>query len=544
MIQKSIKLSILAVIVLTLGGQTDARAELLQIIHVNDLHARLLGTYERDPELKVRTGGYARVRTMIDQMKEKASEQKIDTLVLDAGDNLDGSQYYFVDRARAVVEMLNHLSFDVSVIGNHDYLMGPVELEMISKEIKREYHFIGANFLVHEGHPELKKSIRPYVVLERAGAKIGIIGLTTDSPLYKWTVEAGGKLEISDPIKAAKAALKEMRPKVDYVIALTHLGVKKDQELIEKTSGIDLVVGGHSHTFLNQPSWAINLDGNRIPIVQAGKHGHVVGDLLVRLDKKRPLQLVRYGLKPVDDQVEANPVVEDKVTQITDKLQVQYAGWVDQPIVRSAIPLRRPVHKPTIWGNLFTESLRQSAGTELALTVTALQGVDQPAGMINGESLMSLYPRVFELDNKMGYTVWKAEIGGGTLLLGLQRALKSGASFTMTGIEFDVEWSGKSPRIKNARIGGNRVLPFKKYSVAVSEGIARGLSAVTSLAWIVLSDRVDTGVPVWRAAADHLSSQMDEVLYRQWTHPGDSGLAGVPTVHFSWVSGVTVFSGE
>ena len=135
---------------------------------------------------------------------------------------------------------------------------------------------------------ELGRYVKPYAVIKRGGLKIGIIGLTTDvRPVVDAKISR--QLKYLDPVEAANryAELLRNEKKCDMVILLTHLGFKgektlMDRELVSKTSGVDLVIGGHSHTFLKEIWWEKDADGVEVPIVQDGRWGLNIGNVKVR----------------------------------------------------------------------------------------------------------------------------------------------------------------------------------------------------------------------------------------------------------------------
>ncbi|MBI3535800.1 MAG: metallophosphatase, partial [Deltaproteobacteria bacterium] len=267
------KLILFTLLCMSLLNTDFAHAKLLQIIHTNDFHSH----FEQADELE--WGGYAEVKYIIDAIKNTAELQGIDTLILDGGDFSEGTPFFMAEEGRLSWKMMDVFGFEAVVIGNHDWLIGFEQMDKILGEIAPKTQFISANLINRKGYvyqteyKNLYKYVQPYAEFKKAGLKVGVLGLSTDEWTYRWRVK---DTVIEPPIEIAKKQIPHLRFYNDFVIALTHLGVDKDISLVKSTEGIDLVVGGHSHTVLNEPLYIKNAVGKKVPIVQAGAHGMYV----------------------------------------------------------------------------------------------------------------------------------------------------------------------------------------------------------------------------------------------------------------------------
>ena len=145
---------------------------------------------------------------MIRRLRIDAKEEGIETIAMDAGDFLEGNIYYLADRGRKAYEIHGMAGFDVSVIGNHDYLMGARDLNVILRDVKTSFQLLGANMIVDKKYKAIHEKMKPYWETEIDGVKIGVLGLTTNDLLYKWRIGDG---DIINEYKTAKRYAKELK---------------------------------------------------------------------------------------------------------------------------------------------------------------------------------------------------------------------------------------------------------------------------------------------------------------------------------------------
>lgn len=261
-----------------------AKGRQLLILHTNDTHSCVLPLNPNlaDTMLAGR-GGFLRRAAMIDQMRK---EDK-DLLLLDSGDFSQGSPYYTMFKGDVETELMNIMGYDAATIGNHEFDFGLENMARIFRKAKfpivcANYDFTGT---VVEG------LVKPYVIIKRKGVRIGIFGL---SPKLDGLVMAStcAGVRYSDPIKTANAVADKLKneEKCDVVICLSHLGWDEaglnDMEMMAKTRNIDLVLGGHSHSYFKTLNHVRNLDGKDVPNDQNGKHGIFVGKIALSLEKR------------------------------------------------------------------------------------------------------------------------------------------------------------------------------------------------------------------------------------------------------------------
>ncbi len=264
-----------------------AQDKQLVILHTNDTHSTVypLNSTLADTLVAGR-GGYLRRLKMIEEERAKAPR----LLLIDSGDFSQGSPYYSIYQGEVEVKLMNMMKYDAATIGNHEFDFGMENMARIFKMadfpiVCSNYDFTGT---VLEG------IVKPYTIIKRDGVKIGLFGLCPPLKGLVFDHNCEG-VKYLDPAVEAQRWTDYLRnvKKCDLVICISHLGwdmSKKastdDNRAIANTRGIDLVLGGHSHTYFNSLEYVTDLDGKKVPVDQNGKHAIFVGKLTLNLDKK------------------------------------------------------------------------------------------------------------------------------------------------------------------------------------------------------------------------------------------------------------------
>ena len=230
----------------------------LTILHTNDTHSQI---YPLNPNLadtmKAGRGGFVR---RIAMLKEERAKQP-DLLLFDSGDFSQGSPYYTMFKGDVEVGLMNQMHYDAVTIGNHEFDFGLDNMVRLFK--KANFPIVCANY-DFKG-TELEKLVKPYIILKRNGLKIGVFGLgpKLDGLVVKKNY---GPIVYNDPVACAQKVI---------------------NELMAGTRGLDLILGGHSHTYFNKLEYVKDLDGKMIGNDQNGKHAIFVGKLVLDLKKKK-----------------------------------------------------------------------------------------------------------------------------------------------------------------------------------------------------------------------------------------------------------------
>ncbi len=251
------------------------------ILHTNDFHARV-DEYNRngarcsedDADAGLCIAGAPRLATVVEEFRAKTDR----LLVLDAGDQFQGTLFFTLFQGEVLNTTMNHIGYDAMALGNHEFDSGPgVLVDFIGAA---DFPVLSANIEIDPlNEPELALLVEPYVVLEKDGYEIGIIGLNT--PDTENISSPGPHVTFTDPAASLQDAADALTALgVNKIIALTHLGYEVDLELAETVSGVDVIIGGHSHTFLYDPPEPIKFGPPEYPqwdpLAPAGPYPTVV----------------------------------------------------------------------------------------------------------------------------------------------------------------------------------------------------------------------------------------------------------------------------
>ncbi len=246
----------------------------LVILHVNDTHSHLEPV--RDTE-KYGQAGIIERGAIVDSVRRARGEENV--LLIHAGDFNQGTSYYTQFGGELEVEAVNAFRYDCITLGNHEFDNGVEDLA--ARLRKLNCPVVCANLKV-EG-TALEGIVKPYAIVNKAGKKIGIIGLAPDLS-SNVSYEISSKLVQYNSAEVTNRYAEYLKKEqgCDIVLLLSHLGLSDDIKLVRLTKDVDIVVGGHSHTFLDKIKYQTNALGRRIPIVTDGCWGFGVGQLIVK----------------------------------------------------------------------------------------------------------------------------------------------------------------------------------------------------------------------------------------------------------------------
>lgn len=256
----------------------------ITVLHTSDTHSCILPLNKNlaDTMLADR-GGFLRRIAMLKQERRKDPG----LLLFDCGDFSQGSSYYTMFKGDVEVELMNRMHYDAVTIGNHEFDFGLDNMIRLFK--MAEFPVVCSNYDFAD--TELKDIVKPYLVLKRQGVRIGVFALCP--PLEGLVSRKNyGPLKFLDPVEVTDRMVDVLRnrEKCDVVICLSHLGWEvsdyPDNELIKRTSGIDLILGGHSHTYLETLGYETDKTGRQVPVDHEGKHAVFVGKIQLKLEKK------------------------------------------------------------------------------------------------------------------------------------------------------------------------------------------------------------------------------------------------------------------
>lgn len=256
----------------------------LMILQTSDTHSRIEPISPAAADTYAGMGGVVRRASFVKEVRGNHP----DVLLFDCGDISQGTPYYNLFQGEVEIRMMNLMKYDAMTIGNHEFDFGLDNLARLFR--MADFPVVCANYDVTG--TVLEGLVKPYTIIERDGLKIGVFGL---SPKMEGLVQAD-KCEgivYNDPIAVARkmADVLKLDEGCDVVICLSHLGIRSasgvsDESLVSKTRNIDVILGGHTHTFMEKPVHYLNADGKNVPVFHTGKSGIYVGELDLTLTKK------------------------------------------------------------------------------------------------------------------------------------------------------------------------------------------------------------------------------------------------------------------
>lgn len=269
-------------------GFVTAQQKSLYILQTSDTHSRIEPIANGKGDRDAGKAGVVRRTSFVKWYRE----QHPGALLFDCGDISQGTPYYNFFRGEVEIQAMNGMGYDAMAVGNHEFDFGMENLARLCR--LAQFPVLSANYEVTG--TVLEGLVKPYVVLEREGLKIGVFGL---SPKLEGLVQADkcAGITYKDPVATAQEVVMQLREKegCDVVICLSHLGILKggdpafeyDNGLVSKTTGIDLVLGGHTHTLMDKPQFLLNAAGHEVPVMHSGSKGMYVGEVKLTLETKK-----------------------------------------------------------------------------------------------------------------------------------------------------------------------------------------------------------------------------------------------------------------
>ncbi len=318
-----------------LGAAVPAMADTtLHLLHINDLHSRILPIGSSDSTCSAEDdaagecfGGIARVATAINTLRGELQAAGENVLVLDAGDQFQGSLFYSTFKGDVEAEFMEAIGFDVMAVGNHEFDDGPENLARFLETVS--FPVISGNLDLSQSNVLNDEMVPDHVVLEVGGVQVGIISaLAVDTAE---TSSPGPSIIFQNEIEALQAdvdALTEMG--VDIIIALNHVGLPADMRIAEAVTGIDVIVGGHSHTYLSAsdpdragayPTFVTNPEGTLVPIVQAYAYSKYLGHLEVTFDDEGNVIWAQGDTILLDASIEPDAAIAARVAELAGPIE-------------------------------------------------------------------------------------------------------------------------------------------------------------------------------------------------------------------------------
>ncbi|MEG1316530.1 MAG: bifunctional UDP-sugar hydrolase/5'-nucleotidase [Oscillospiraceae bacterium] len=440
--KRNLCILVLALLLSLMAGCTSKAPSLpekdIAILYTTDVHCGL------DDAI-----GYAGLVAYKNQLSEQGSE----VLLVDAGDAIQGAPIGSLSKGEKIIDIMNQFNFCAAIPGNHEYDYGVDQLLALAKQAK--FPYVSVNFVKAENDEPI---FPPYFIKEIAGVKIAFVGVTTPHTLtssnpasfkdekgnyiYGFLSDEDGTKLCAAVQKAVNAARKEG---ADYVIALTHLGIGSVDEpytsnnLIEHSTGIDVVLDGHTHQTVSQ-SKVQNKDGKEVLLSQAGTKLENIGELHITTDGKLSTKLVS-GFEKKD------PASDEYIKSI----QAQYAELLNQKVAvtENELTVNDPLtgvrvirNAETNLGNLCADAYRAAGKTDIAFVNGGGIRAQLPKGDITYNDILSVFP--------FGNGLCTIEATGQEILDALEQGVRllpeeSGGFLQVSGLSFALNTEISSP---------------------------------------------------------------------------------------------------
>lgn len=427
-----------------------ARAEPVQlrILHVNDFHG--FARPHQPPGATEPLGGIAYLAA-----QTRALRAERPTLLLAAGDMIQGHTWANLSRGAAVIETMNAMGFDAMALGNHELDFGQDVLAQRAREAR--FPFLAANVAG-------LAATRPYAVLNAGSVRVAVVGLLTPDTAHTTHPKNVVGLDFGDPGESVRRLLPELRRRADVVVVLAHLGHGAERRLAQEVEGIDVVLGGHSHTRVTEPPMV----GGTL-VAQAWEHGKALGVVDLTVDQGR---VIRAEGRLVDIRPDgaAQPQVEAIVKRWDDRVEATLGTRVGEAGVD--LDGRNARVAETNLGNLVADIVRRTAGAEAALINGGTLRGSIPRGPVKARDIYSVLP----FDN---YVV-AVRMHGRQLRAALEHGVaaverRDGRFPQVSGISFS--YDPKAPagsRIRQVQVGESALDPERSYVVATHDFLAAG----------------------------------------------------------------------
>ncbi|MEM7057492.1 MAG: bifunctional metallophosphatase/5'-nucleotidase [Pseudomonadota bacterium] len=305
-----------------------AAAETLTILHTNDFHSRIepiskynSGCSEEDNAAGECFGGSARLITAVRAARAATNN----SLLVDGGDQFQGSLFYTYYKGQAAAEMMNAIGYAAMTVGNHEFDDGPEVLRGFMDAV--DFPVLMSNADISE-EPALAGVLMPSTIVERGGERIGLIGLTPEDTHQM--SKSGEHVHFHDPVEAVRREIAKLEAEgITRIIVLSHSGYRVDQRIAAEVDGIDVMVGGHTNTYLSNtsdkaegpyPTWVTNPGGGRTAIVHAFAFGKFLGRLDVTFDENGVVTEAIGEPILIDGEVAEDSSLKDRIAELAKPL--------------------------------------------------------------------------------------------------------------------------------------------------------------------------------------------------------------------------------
>jgi len=435
------------ILFLTSACRKQPELERITILHWNDFHASFNPYPSSDDRGSPLISGSAYFSSWIDTLKNRSDN----SLLVCAGDELVGTPLSTLTSGKAEFEILNMIKPDVLELGNHEFDFGLKNLKNLLD--LAEFPIICANVVDEKTDAPL---VPPYLILQKGKAKLAFLGLNTEN-LKEEVVEKG---TLGLKVKSAKGTLEKyldfLEKRVDLIVLVSHMGFESDKKIAGAVKGIDVIIGGHSHTCLFYPEVV-----NQTVICQAGSNGKYIGklDMVLDLDKDRLINFDGKLIETLNDRVSPDGAIQRKI----DSLEKETAPNLNLVIGELLSTWERSSEEESNLGNWEADVMREYTNSDVAFINSGAMRKNLPKGPITVRDIWEINP--FS-DHFVSF-----DLSGEELLEVLEINSRSDyVLMQLSGIRYTYDpRRPKGERIIDVWIGKSPLLPNKKYKVTIND---------------------------------------------------------------------------
>ena len=445
------------------------------ILHFNDFH----GYIEAHRTSKGKMGGIARIDALVESIREENDASGVPTLLLFAGDLVQGSPVSTLFHGSESLDMLGEAGVDLAVAGNHAFDYGQQNLFALVEN--SPYPWVACNVKKKDEQGALVPILAPgkTFVLQN-GLRVGVVGVTTGELVTTTNPKNVVGIVAENPIDAVRGHLPLFNAQSELLIVLSHCGIACDKKMADAFPNVDLIVGGHNHNLYEQPVME-----NQIPIVQVGQYGEHLGraDILVRGD----VGIVEnYQVYPITPDLPQDPEMAAKVDAVMKKVDQR-----GREVIATAKNLldgeRETVRRAeSNLGDLVCDLIRKRLGTDVVLINGGSFRASVNPGPVKVADVLAVFP--------FGNTLVKMNVTGKVIREALERGLQDdpvdnpGSFVQISGVSYQID----GRKAVNIKINGAPIKMDSTYSLGINAYMASGGDGFDMLKEI--KEKNDTGL--------------------------------------------------
>lgn len=473
------KLLTVSAAALTLGAGPAFAEFKLSILHINDVHSRIEPINKYDSTCRAKDnvagkcfGGMARVKSAIDTRRGALEAAGHNVLTLDAGDQFQGSLFYSTYKGAVAVELMNRIGFDAMAVGNHEFDDGPAKLAEFAAAADFPILFANANLA---DEPTLSDKIKSHIVKDFDGEKVAIIGALAEDTVE--TSSPGENVKFIQAEDVLKKLVGQLEADgINKIILLSHVGIERDKKIAAEVDGIDVIVGGHSHTELEEYPTVVNApNGKPVQIVQAYAYSKFLGELTVEFDDNGDVveasgaPWLLNGVVPEDEDIKA--YIAEKAAPI-EELKAQVIGS-STDVINGDRKVCRAME--CAMGNLVADAMLDRVKDQ-GIDIAIQNGGGLRASIDAGDVTMGEVLTVLPFQN----TLATFELKGADVLAALENGVSriedgSGRFPQVAGMSYTLDIAAEvGSRISNVMVAGQELDMEKTYGVVSNNYMRSG----------------------------------------------------------------------